>query len=144
MLNITEEVKAKLLEAKSEEEIRAIIADKGIEADEEEIVQIVKEISSIIDGKELSPDELDAIAGGWRDWYEEGCYATVEPDSWCAYSEDKCAVIYHHYDHEPARFKYCWNCGARVCEWGYEKKPGESTYSVKTRCPKCHAWGWLH
>lgn len=144
MMKITEEVREKLLNATNEEEIKAVIADNGIEASEEEIEQIIKEISGLKDKEELSPEELDAIAGGWRDWFEEGCYATVEPDSWCAYSSDNCVVIYHHYDHKPARFKRCWNCGAIVCEWGLEKKPGESKYSVKTRCPQCKAWGWLH
>ena len=144
MMKITEEVREKLLNATNEEEIKAVIADNGIEVSEEEIEQIIKEISGLKDKEELSPEELDAIAGGWRDWFEEGCYSTVEPNSWCAYSSDNCAVIYHHYDHKPARSKRCWNCGAIVCEWGLEKKPGESKYSVKTRCPQCKAWGWLH
>ena len=71
MLHLTNELKAKLLAAQSEEEAAELVKADGQEITAEESAQLWEEISCMRekDGKELSLDELEAIGGGEdRDW----------------------------------------------------------------------------
>lgn len=102
MLNITKELKAKLLAAQSEEELAALVKADGQEITAEEAEKLWKEITGkrAQDGRELSLDELEAVSGGSRDWNMYGCQATVEEESWC-WSNDSCFyndVVYDHFD----------------------------------------------
>ena len=102
MLNITNELKPKLLAAKSAEEVTALLKADGQEITPEDAALLLEEISRKReqDGKELSLDELEAVSGGNRDWASDGCQATVEDDSWC-WSNDSCFyndVVYDHFD----------------------------------------------
>ena len=144
MIKIEEAVRNQLLAAKGEDEVKAILADNGLTVTDEDFAQIMAEIEAMPADGELSIDELEAISGGWRDWLTEGCYSTVEADSWCAYSSDMCLAVYHHYDHEPYRFQWCHNCGSQMGHYSLEKKPGSSSYSYKVKCPKCGAVRWAH
>ena len=92
MLNITNELKAKLLAAKSAEEVTELLKTDGQEITPEDAARLWEEISRRRnqDGSELSPDELEAVSGGSdRDWLSDGCAATVDPDSLC-WSDDYC------------------------------------------------------
>ena len=91
MLSITNELKTKLLAAKSAEEMTELLKADGQEITAEDAVRIWEEITRKRgqDGKELSLDELESVSGGSRDWAEYGCQATVEDDSWC-WSNDSC------------------------------------------------------
>lgn len=80
------------------------------------------------DGKKLSLDELESVAGGTRDWATEGCAATVEPGSWC-WSDDHCPVIVEHYDHQPLNV-YCPKCGM----YFYTEYRGKDQYYVCKAC----------
>ena len=102
MLKITNELKAKLLAAKSAEEAAALVKADGQEITAEEAEKLWKEITGkrAQDGRELSPDELEAISGGSRDWNMYGCQATVDEESWC-WSNDSCwydDVVYYGFD----------------------------------------------
>ena len=86
MLNISNELKTKLIEAKSAEEVAEVLQAAGQVATAEEaahlweIIKRDREVSS----KELSPDELAAFSAGEdRDWLRDGCAATVEGGSDC-------------------------------------------------------------
>ena len=107
MLNITNELREKLLAAKSAEEVTELVKADGQEITAEEAEQILQEISQHREEKELSPDELEAVSGGdHRNWLTQGCAATVEDDSWC-WSDDWCKewdVTYYN------RVGYCGNC----------------------------------
>ena len=101
-MEISKELKEKLLKANSEEEVNAILGDQ---ATEEEITRTWQEIEHHrpAEGLEaVDDDELDAVSGGAdRDWLTQGCAATVEYDSWC-WSDDECTVFDVIYDNNEA------------------------------------------
>lgn len=110
-MNITDELRAKLLAAKSKEEVTALARADGQELSQEDAARIWEEIAKTReqDGKELELDELDAVSGGKdRDWPTDGCAATVEPGSRCG-SNDACWHFDVTYDHMPE--KVCEKCG---------------------------------
>ena len=114
MLNITNELKAKLLAAESAEEVTELLKADGQETPPEVAARLWEEIKKARkqDGKELSLDELEAISGGGsdRDWPTDGCAATVEPLSWCD-SNDSCIYWDVRYTHAPYTHT-CPKCGA--------------------------------
>ena len=84
------ELKAKLMEASSLEEVKGILKDNP-ELDAERLWQEVEKHNSAKSEK-LDLNELDAISGGAdRDWQTEGCAATCEENSWC-WSNDRCEI----------------------------------------------------
>lgn len=103
-MKISDELKEKLLTAKSADEAAELVKAEGQDITEEEIALIWDEISKLKaqDGKELSTDELEAITGGHsllevNDWSKLGCAATVEEGSSCT-SNDACKLFYYTYD----------------------------------------------
>ena len=137
---MTNELKAKLLAAKSAEEVTELIKADGKEITAEDAAHLWEEISRKREqnGKELSLDELDAVSGGAdRDWATDGCAATVEPNSWCG-SNDRCFWTDVTYDNEPVDV-YCTHCGTplytdayfigdiytcKVCQIDYKRNKG--------------------
>ena len=105
------EMRAKLIRAKDQVEVRAIL---GPEASEKEIEQIWREIEAHrpADGLEtVDDDELDAVSGGWydRDYGTQGCADTTK-DGWC-WSADKCSswtILYGNYDPCPKGGNHKW------------------------------------
>lgn len=92
MLNISNELKTKLIEAKSAEEVAEVLQAAGQVAAAEEAAHLWERIrrDRKLSSKELSPDELAAFSAGEdRDWLRDGCAATVEDGSWCS-SNDAC------------------------------------------------------
>lgn len=144
MTQISKEVTAKLVTAKNYEEAMKILADNGLTLTDEELATINKEFDALPSEGELSVDELEAISGGWRDWLTEGCYATVEANSTCAYSNDNCLIVYHHYDHGPYPFQWCNKCHCQMGLLCLEQMPGDIRYSDKLKCPKCGDVRWAH
>ena len=71
-----------------------------------------------------------------------GSYSTVEVNSLCAYSSDKCIVVYHHYDHAPYPYTFFSKCGFQMGKLKWEQKPGDFRYSVKVKCPNYGAIEW--
>ena len=122
MLNITNELKAKLLAAQSAEEAAALVKSNGQEITSEDAAHLWEEISRHRnqDGSELSTDELEAISGG-RNAMTEGCAATVEAGSNC-YFTDNCLgaffVIYEVYPYNAS----CPDDGQNPMYWDYTKK----------------------
>ena len=81
------EIEAKLANAKSLEEAKEILNGHA-DIDPERVWEEVERHRSNWNEK-LDLDELDAVAGGARDYAKEGCAATVEVGSWC-WSNDHC------------------------------------------------------
>ena len=81
------EIKAKLANAKSLEEAKEILNGHA-DIDPERVWEEIERRRSNWNEK-LDLDELDAVAGGARDYAKEGCAATVEVGSWC-WSNDHC------------------------------------------------------
>ena len=108
-MEITKELKEKLLKAAGEDEVKAIL---GEGADDENVSRIWNEIRTHRDLEKLDDDELEAVNGGLspgdliryflekRDFEKEGCAATVEHNSFCG-SNDACVywdVVYENDD----------------------------------------------
>jgi ribosomal protein S27E len=135
-LEITKELKKKLLGANSEEEVKALVGDA---VKEEDVTKIWKEIEAhkaAPDLEKVDDEELEAVSGGAdRDWLTDGCAATVEPKSWCD-SNDSCIWWDVTYDHEPANV-ICPKCGAFMyVNWvDYDPNPSNDTYHYK--CKNC-------
>ena len=126
MKTLTDELKAKLRSAKSEEEAVALMKADGQKLTAEDAAQLWTEIMNhqAQDDKELSLDEMEAVSGGYRDWVTEGCAATVEWDSDCWGVDGGCLAIHYTYSREPTTDDRCPKCGARVY---LEGKYGVST-----------------
>lgn len=142
-MNFTDELKAKLLTAKSAEEVADIIRAAGQEVSTEDAAHIWEEISNHRkEEKTLSLDELAAVSGGAdRDWVEVDCAATVEPNSWC-YSDDACVKWDVTYENWP-QDERCPTCGIYL----YRKEdPFEAYYkriAVRCICKKC-GYNYVH
>jgi len=78
--------------------------------------------------RELSLDELEAVSGGeefslihwgkiFRDYAQEGCAATVEPDSHCWGTDGGCTAVDRFYSHKPIWVK-CPDCGVYLYKSG--------------------------
>jgi bacteriocin-like protein len=143
MLNLSEELKTKLLSAKSAEEVAEIIKADGQEIRSEDVAHIWKEIADHREEeKTLSIDELETISGGAdRNWVESDCAATVEPYSWCG-SNDACIKWDVTYEYWP-QDERCPNCGIYL----YRKQdPFEAYYKtipVRHICKKC-GYNYIH
>ena len=107
-MEITQEMRARLIRAKDQEEVRAIL---GPEAAEDEIEQIWREIEAHrpADGLEaVDDDELEVVAGG-QDYGKDGCSSTTKYE-WC-WADDHCDVLittYTNYDPCPNGQNHDW------------------------------------
>lgn len=113
MPELSKELIAKLKKAKNIEEIIELLKADG--QDEAPAEKIWKEIEALRaqDEKELSLDELEAVAGG-RDWLEKGCAATVEPGSDCWGTDGGCTFSNIEYTSMPCKDARCPQCGGYV------------------------------
>ena len=105
-----EELKKKAMKAASAEEVMEIMKAAGEEITAEEAERFYEKVQDKKTDRELSLDELEAVAGGEdRDWLRDGCAATVEAGSDC-YGTDMCGLWPVTYEHRPTRHK-CSVCG---------------------------------
>ena len=138
MLNITNELKAKLLAAQNAEEVAELVKADGREITAEDAAKLWNEITKCRDqeGKALSPNELEAVSGGVdRDWLTDGCAATVEPGSDC-WGTDYCVWLPVTYEHKPVD-SICPVCGTYLylAEVNYGRTFSGETY--RYRCKTC-------
>ena len=141
MADITNEMKEKLLVAKSAEEAAALLKESGV--DETTAKHLWEEMNRKreANGGKLSLDELEAVSGGarYRNWKEEGCAATVEPGSWCG-SDDRCDHWEVCYSQGPLGSK-CPRCGGYLCYDDYyikvSEKYGYCTVAPTNYCRVC-------
>ena len=108
------------LRARFAAELKRIAQEKSAGNDAEAYVMAAKALGVDLslaevekanaENRELSPDEMAAVAGGEdRDWLRDGCAATVEAGSDC-YGTDMCGLWPVIYEHRPTRHK-CSVCG---------------------------------
>lgn len=141
-IEMTNELLVKLLKAGSEQ-VEAVLKEEGIEATQDEIDRIKAELDGAAehDGEALSLDELDAVAGGLKDWVwnywydEQGCAATVEFGSKCYGVDGGCDFIHNHYIDGPVNVK-C-SCGHYMYKKWIDHRP-EGEVGV-LRCPYCNS-----
>ena len=136
---MTNELKAKLLAAKSAEEAAALVKAAGQELTEEEAAKLWEEIERVSDGRQLSKDELGVVSGGSRNWITEGCAATVEDGSSC-WGTDACSGINVHYELFNAESKcpnYTGPHKDEVVECVSGSVYGIPVYTTTYRCKYC-------
>ena len=139
----------RLLEAQTEEEVKAIIAETPEAeklADKTDLVMAeLARIKGSLDN-ELDIDELDSAAGGAKPRHiylseTQSCIATFfAGDGWC-WSNDQCNVS-NEYDYHNIRYSNCKSGGKH--DWmseSHTKKTGvaEFTTTEYYKCTKCGA-----
>lgn len=135
MLNITDELKAKLLAAQSTGEVTELIKSAGQEITAEEAAVLFEKAQEQKKNKELSVDELEAVSGGAdRNWVTDGCAATVEYGSYCG-SNDRCIIWDVTYDFQPTGY-LCPNCGKNMYKQNTIYHGGDK-YEDQYRCKFC-------
>jgi len=74
-MDMTNELKIKLLAAQSEEEVTELLKANGREITAEEAEKLWEEIEHIreAEGRKLSKDELDAVSAGFGFDFPSGC-----------------------------------------------------------------------
>jgi len=124
MLN--NELKARLNNAKSLEEVKEILKDHPKLKAEEIWKELEKHESS--KSEKLDLDELDAVSGGAdRDWTKDGCAATCESGSWCG-SNDWCNIWDVTYDNfwatcpDGSQHEWDRNAGYVCVKCGYNRE----------------------
>lgn len=113
MAELSNELKAKLKQAQSLEEVTGMLQAAGQDVARAE--KLWKELEDLHaqENKELSMDELDAVAGGvkHRDYLAKGCAATVEPYSDCWGTDGGCIWVNIEYSNPPRNLS-CPYCSA--------------------------------
>ena len=131
-MEITKELKKKLLGANSEEEVKALLGDA---VKEEDVTKIWKEIEAHKadpDLKKVDDDELEAVNGGAdRDYLKDGCSSSTN-DSWCWYN-DNCSEIWTTY----SNYDPCPKGG--IHEWKAKGIPDGVRWKKIYICQKCKA-----
>ena len=143
MINMTKELKKKLLAAQSAEEVAELVKADGQELTAEDNERIWEEITKRRekDVRTLSLDELEAVSGGseYRNWPVDGCAASVEPDSMC-WSNDACSVSEVEYTDPPIDnigiwdVSTCPDCGGYLYFFQYLDA---AKHQAVVRCPRC-------
>ena len=112
MINLSNELKAKLTKAQSAGEMAALLKDAG--EDETLAEQLWGELAykREQEGRALSLDELEAVSGGGRDCITQGC-AEVTNSKNC-WGVDMCIWVYTDYDVFPT-WNYCHDDDGLLC-----------------------------
>ena len=130
MADLSSELIAKLLKAQNREEMATLLKAAGVDSElaEQIMAELIRKREA--DGRELSPDELDAVSGGKdRNWLTDGCAATVEAGSWCD-TDDACGYWDVTYDNYPLKH-HCLQCGGQTyCTY-------KGSYGTKYKCMVC-------
>lgn len=126
------QIPSRYRKAQSVEEVAELLRADGADASRAE--QAWKEICAAreLEGECLSLDELDAAAGGgveYRDWYSEGCTATVEPGSDCFFTDGGCTSLNISYFAMPGSQR-CVLCGAGYT-FEYDVCEGRRVYACR-------------
>lgn len=134
-VELSNELVAKLKKAKSHDEVASILKAEGMTDADSALLWKELEKMHEGEGKELSLDELDAVAGGvkHRDWLDDGCAATVEYGSDCWRTDGGCTYINIKYSREPHKTEKCPECGGPVFYW-------DTWGSANKTCPKHGTW----
>ena len=129
-MELTKELKEKVLKANSEEEVKALLGDA---VKEEEAAAIWRGIEAhkTASGLEMvDDDELDAVSGGVdRDYLNDGCSDTVNGE-WC-WVNDLCSGTYTTY----SNYDPCPKGGNH--DWKYTTETIIGKKNPIMKCTKC-------
>ena len=131
-MEITKELKEKLLNADSEEEVKSLLGG-STEEKASEIWQEIEAYHGAMGLEEVDDDELEAVSGGEdRDWLKEGCSSSAKVGELC-FRNDSCSlwtITYSNFDPCPS---------GGIHEWVEEKRFYEDAHQfIQYRCIKCY------
>ena len=134
MAKISKELYSKLLLADSQEEVTELLKANGREdVPAQEVWEKVQQRRTQ-DGVERSLEELEDVAGG-RNWWTEGCAATVEPGSDCWGTDGGCYAINLDYEWMPN--EKCPRCGSWACIVNHY----DNQHKYRVLCRNCGEFG---
>ena len=138
MISLSDEQKNRLLQARSAEEVAALLREAGVDVQLTERLWAELTHKREADSEELSPDELEAVSGGAsaRDYIRRGCAATVEPGSDCWGVDGGCVLVHYEYEHMPNA--YCEKCGG-PCYVEESYNPLLQKHRRYTVCRNCNS-----
>ena len=142
MRELSKELYEKLLEAESLEEVAGYLKAEGVSepAAEEVWEKLQEKKQAETETQEMSLEELDDVAGGTicvggeRDWFTQGCAATVEKGSSCWHTDGGCAISNIDYRNTPNCS--CPRCGRDACH----VQSGSAVF-VSSSIYRCRACG---
>ena len=131
-MEITKELKEKLLKANSEEEVKALLGGSA-EEKTSEFWQEIEAHHGALGLEKVDDDELEAVSGGKdRDCLKDGCSSTAKVGEFCL-SNDSCSlwtITYSNFDPCPS---------GGIHDWAEEKRFYEDAHEfVLYRCKKCY------
>lgn len=131
-MEVTKELKEKLLNANSEKEVKSLLSG-STEEKASEIWQEIEAYHGAMGLEKVDDDELEAVSGGEdRDWLKEGCSSTAKVGELCL-RNDSCSlwtITYSNFDPCPS---------GGIHEWVEEKRFYEDAHQfIQYRCKKCH------
>lgn len=142
MRELSKELYEKLLEAESLEEVAGYLKAEGVSepAAEEVWEKLQEKKQAETETQEMSLEELDDVAGGTicvggeRDWFTQGCAATVEKGSDCWHTDGGCAISNIEYGNPP-------NCSCPRCGRDAHRFRSFDDVLDRTSTYRCRACG---
>ena len=141
-MEISKEMKEKLLKAGGEDEVSALL---GEATTEDQAARMWREIQAQRQTmEEVDDGELEAVSGGNiftrpfdppdRDYEKDGCAASVEYGSWCG-SNDACTI----YDVTYANKENACLIGVKGHDWGepWQEMVDRGIYRTSKKCKRC-------
>ena len=114
-MEITKELKEKLLCANSKEEVKALLGEGAAEEETARIWHEIRKNRNPSDLESVDDDELEAVSGGVfcfdddaPDGHESSCFLSFHRKNECVHSKDPDGI--HYWVHENAAMK-CRYCG---------------------------------
>ena len=136
MAEYSDELRAKLKKAQSLEEVTGLLKTDGkdVALAERLWTELTHKLEA--DAKELSLDELEAVSGGAtsRDWFTEGCAATVEEGSECWGTDGGCIFVNIMYECMPNG--ECSICGSPAFRY-WDENWEERNHIRYEKCRHC-------
>ena len=131
-MEVTKELKEKLLNADSEKEVKSLLSG-STEEKASEIWQEIEAYHGAMGLEKVDDDELEAVSGGEdRDWLKEGCSSSAKVGELC-FRNDSCSlwtITYSNFDPCPS---------GGIHEWVEEKRFYEDAHQfIQYRCKKCY------
>lgn len=138
-MNITNELREKLLTADSAEKMAELLKADGHEVEPDDIEKLWAEVTKKRqkDDRKLSVDELDAVSGGIF-WFGEDAPDGHEIGCWNIWYEDWSEFNLSHMD------EYCWGQHGRKHEFGGVEtiRYGDELRPARV-CKLCNHWVYL-
>ncbi|MCR4688683.1 MAG: hypothetical protein K5745_03925 [Saccharofermentans sp.] len=110
----SEELRNKLMSVTTQDEARKMIKAEYPDIEPEALDKISEEFFKYVGSRELSLDELDAVAGGSRNYRDDGCSGDYT-DEFCWFNDACLATINTYYNYETSFT--CPRCGAPLYYW---------------------------